>query len=92
MTLVAVSLAGENQEMASRSKTIDTIIAVVVGLLLIGYVGPTAIQSMVNATGFNTNASVGSTTLSTLFSTVLPVLAVIVFLLVVVDMLRHRKK
>ena len=70
--------------------TIDRIIAAVVGLLLIGYVGPTAIQSMVNATGFNSNSTLGSTTLNTLFTTVLPILAVVAFLILVVDFLRKK--
>ena len=73
--------------MSQMGSTIDRVITAVVGFLLIGYVGPTALLSMVNATGFTAGG-----TLATLFNTVLPIIGIIVFLLIIVDVLRSRGK
>lgn len=66
---------------------IDKVVGAVVGFLLIGYVGPIALQSMANATGFAAGG-----TLATLFTTVLPILGIIVFLLIIVTYLKGKGK
>ena len=66
------------------SGIVDKIVGVVVGLLLIGYVGPIALVALANATGM-------TGTINTLFTTVLPIIAVIVFLIVIVGYVKGAK-
>ena len=58
------------------SDIIDKIVGVVVGILLIGYVGSNALVGIANATGMT-----GVT--HTIFSTVLPILGVIALLVII---------
>ena len=62
---------------------IDKIVGVVVGLLLIGYVGPSGLIALANATGL-------TGTVNTLFTTVLPILAVITFLIIIVGYVKRK--
>lgn len=90
MDIVTDSQGGENMEQKAEAKKsfmsderavgniVDKIVGVVVGFLLIGYVGPSALVALANATGM-------TGTVNTLFTTVLPILGVIVFLIIVVN-------
>lgn len=60
-------------------KILDTVIEIAVGLLLIAYVGLLAVGAVMNSTFTSGNATV-----NTLATTVLPVLAIIVFVLILV--------
>ena len=65
----------------------DKIISAVVGFLLIGYVGPIGVLALANATGFTAGG-----TLATLFTTVMPIIATIVFFLIIVSYLRGKSR
>jgi len=67
-------------------KILDIVIEISVGLLLIAYVGYLAIGAVINSTFLSSNATV-----STLGTTVLPVLGIIVFVLVLVRAVKGKK-
>ena len=66
-------------------KVIDSILEVVVACILIGYVGVVGLTAMMNATSIG-----GNTTISNLVTFVLPVLAVIAFLIIIVGAVKAR--
>lgn len=65
-------------------KILDQVIEVTVGLLLIAYVGYIGVGAL-----YNSSALTGMGTIATLGNTVVPIIAIVVFLLIVV---RYVKK
>jgi len=66
-------------------QVIDPILEIVVAGLLIGYVGVVGLTAMMNATSVGAN-----TTISNLVTVVLPILAVIAFLVIIVGAVKKR--
>jgi len=66
-------------------RILDNVIEIAVGLLLIAYVGLLAVGAVMNTTFTS-----GDTTVNTLATTVLPVLAIIAFVLLVVNAVKSK--